>query len=260
MSDWSSPVDKRDLADRFSKAAGDYDRLARVQQQVGGELLALLPDAHFERGLDLGCGTGYFLPELAKRCERLMGLDLAPGMLQVARQKRVSAELLCGDAEQLPFSDASVDLIFSSLALQWCASLPQALSEIYRVLRPGGIFAFATLGEASLHELRAAWREVDHLEHVNQFISSHTLQYLCSEHGFLSIDWLNRSHTLHYSSLHELLMSLKGIGANQVTGARAAGLGGRSRLRALELAYERMQGPSGLLPMSYEVCYGVLMR
>ena len=87
MSDWSSPVDKRDLADRFSKAAGDYDRLARVQQQVGGELLALLPDAHFERGLDLGCGTGYCTRALAQRYGAGQGLavDLAEGMLRHAR-------------------------------------------------------------------------------------------------------------------------------------------------------------------------------
>ena len=260
MSGWSLPVDKQDLAERFSKAASDYDSLARVQQLVGAELLALLPARRFDRGLDLGCGTGFFLPGLATRCDTLLGLDLAPGMLSVARKKVQAAQMICGDAEQLPLRSASMDLIYSSLALQWCASLPQALAEIHRVLRPGGIFAFTTLGAQSLHELRAAWREVDHLEHVNPFIPLDTLQYLCLERGFSSIDWLNRSHTLHYSSLHELLMSLKGVGANQVTGARASGLGGRKRLRTLEQAYEKMQGPTGLLPMSYEVCYGVLMR
>ncbi|MGL4206697.1 MAG: malonyl-ACP O-methyltransferase BioC [Aeromonadaceae bacterium] len=260
MGDWSLAVDKQDLAERFSKAACDYDSLARVQQLVGAQLLSRLPERRFERGVDLGCGTGFFLPDLAKRCDTLLGLDLAPGMLRVAQQKVEAAQMICGDAEQLPLRDASVDLIFSSLALQWCASLPQALAEIHRVLRPGGIFAFATLGTQSLHELRSAWREVDHLEHVNPFISDHTLQYLCLEHGFSSIDWLNCSHTLHYASLHELLMSLKGVGANQVTGARASGLGGRQRLRALAQAYGKMQGPTGLLPMSYEVCYGVLMR
>lgn len=260
MSDWSLSVDKLDLAERFGKAAPDYDRLARLQQQVGAELLALLPEVSFERGLDLGCGTGYFLPELAKRCASLLGLDLAPGMLQVARHKLGSAQLICGDAEQLPFASGSLDLIYSSLALQWCASLPQALSEIHRVLRPGGFFAFSTLGAESLSELRAAWREVDHLDHVNPFITANTLQYLCSEHGFSSLVWLSRSHTLHYPTLHEVLMSLKGIGANQVTGARAAGLGGRKRLHCLEQAYGKMQEPTGLLPVSYEVCYGVLMR
>lgn len=260
MSDWSLSVDKRDLAERFGKAADRYDSLALLQQQVGQHLLSLLPELSFERGLDLGCGTGYFLPALATRCATLLGLDLAPGMLQVARHKRGSAQLICGDAEQLPLASGSLDLIYSSLALQWCASLPQALAEIYRVLRPGGFFAFATLGAESLSELRAAWREVDHLDHVNPFITSQTLQYLCSEHEFTSIVWLSRSHTLHYPTLHELLMSLKGIGANQVTGARAAGLGGRKRLHCLEQAYGKMQEPTGLLPVSYEVCYGVLMR
>lgn len=60
--------------------------------------------------------------------------------------------------------------------------------------------------------------------------------------------------------LRELLTSLKGIGANQVTGHRATGLGGRNRLFELEQAYESQRDYTELLPLSYEVCYGVLTR
>lgn len=260
MNDWSITVDKMDLAARFGKAAGDYDRHAHVQQQIGEQLLGLISQQYYEVALDLGCGTGFFLQKLQPLCDKLIGLDLSFGMLGAAMEKAPGAHFICGDAELLPLPDASVDLIFSSLALQWCSSLPQALREIYRVLRPGGQVAFATLSAGSLLELRRSWRQVDDLDHVNPFIDEDRLQSLCLEQDFCLQYWLSRRHVLHYSTLRELLMGLKGIGANQVTGQRAPGLSGRQRWLALEKAYENERDNTGLLPVSYEVCYGVLTR
>ena len=62
-----------------------------------------------------------------------------------------------------------VDLIFSSLAVQWCADFAAVLSEAYRVLQPGGVLAFASLCVGTLYELRDSWRQVDGLVHVNRF-------------------------------------------------------------------------------------------
>jgi malonyl-CoA O-methyltransferase len=76
---------------------------------------------------------------------------------------------LCADAEQLPLADASVDVIFSNLALQWCEDLPGAMCEIARVLVRGGCAAICTLGADTLWELRAAWRTVDQSVHVNRY-------------------------------------------------------------------------------------------
>lgn len=260
MNDWSLPVDKIDLAARFGKAATHYDQHAIVQQQIGEHLLHLISQQNYEVALDLGCGTGFFLQKLQPLCDKVVALDLSFGMLMAATQKASRASFVCGDAEQLPLSDAGFDLVFSSLALQWCASLPQALREIYRVLRPGGRVAFATLSAGSLLELRRAWQQVDDLDHVNRFIGEERLQSLCLQQGFRTEQWSCRRHILHYPTLRELLMGLKGIGANQVTGQRASGLSGRQRWLALEKAYENERDNTGLLPVSYEVCYGVLTR
>lgn len=260
MPEWSLEVNKQDLAERFGKAASIYDQYALLQQQVGHTLIELLPDSVFAQGMDLGCGTGFFLPQLAARCQRLLAVDLATGMLRQAMKRDGAAYFICGDAEQLPLMGQSLDLVYSTLALQWCEQLPVALAEIYRVLRPGGFFAFSTLTEGSLSELRSAWRDVDHQDHVNPFITRDTLQYLCDDCGFRSLVWQEHHHVLHYATLRDLLMSLKGIGANQVTGRKSSGLAGRNRLHLLEMAYQKMQSSSGELPLSYEVCYGVLMR
>jgi malonyl-CoA O-methyltransferase len=134
------------------------------------------------------------------------------------------------------------------------------LSELQRVIRPGGLLVFATLSAGSLDELRRAWRQVDELDHVNSFITEVALRDLCAESGFKEVRWECRRHVLYYESLNELLMGLKGIGANQVSGNKSTGLAGRQRWLQFQAAYEAERDYSGRLPVSYEVCYGVLMR
>ena len=92
--------------------------------------------------LDVGCGTGFLSLELAKRSHRVTGIDLAPAMLDMARQKAAEAGLdirfETGDAEQAPFPAASFDLVISRHVL-WTLPHPEAAIEDWiRVLRPGG--------------------------------------------------------------------------------------------------------------------------
>lgn len=262
MNDWQLMVDKQDLAARFGKAAADYDRYALIQKEIGQHLLSRLPRStqKYPVALDLGCGTGFFLKKLQPLCEQLVGLDLSSGMLATAQAGGASAWLVGGDAESLPFAEACCDLVYSSLALQWCASLPGALAELRRVLRPGGVLAFSTLLSGSLCEMRRAWQQLDSQDHVNPFISAALLANLCKDQGFTRLHWECRRHVVYYNTLSEVLTGLKGIGANQVSGQRVSGLGGRQRWLRLQAAYETERDASGYLPVSYEVCYGVLSR
>ena len=83
-------IDKRRVADSFSKAAQTYDSVADLQREVGQELLAYLPKQSVSTMMDLGCGTGYFTPKLkhAYPDATLLNLDLALGMLQFSRAQR----------------------------------------------------------------------------------------------------------------------------------------------------------------------------
>jgi ubiquinone/menaquinone biosynthesis C-methylase UbiE len=67
-----------------------------------------------------------------------VALDIAQGMLDHARPLGGAQYFIAGDAERLPLQAASCGLIFSSLAVQWCADFAAVLSEAYRVLQPGG--------------------------------------------------------------------------------------------------------------------------
>lgn len=254
--------DKRQVAASFSRAAESYDSVAELQRTVGTQLLAQLPAAlQPRRWLDLGCGTGHFTRALAERYAQGEGLalDIAEGMLRHARPQGGAAYFVAGDAEALPLQDASVDLLFSSLALQWCGDFPRVLSEAQRVLRPGGVLAFSSLCVGTLQELRDSWLAVDGFVHVNRFRRFEDYQQMCAASGLQSLTLQRQAEVLHFPDLRSLTGSLRDLGAHNLNPGRPGGLTGRSRIRALIEAYERFRQPHGL-PATYQVVYGVLVK
>ncbi|KAB0547993.1 malonyl-ACP O-methyltransferase BioC [Pseudomonas argentinensis] len=254
--------DKRLVAASFSKAAGSYDSVAQLQRDVGQQLLQYLPlSLQPQRWLDVGCGTGFFSRALTDRYPRSEGIavDIAEGMLQHARQASAAQAFVAGDAERLPLRDASCDLLFSSLALQWCADFQAVLDEAHRVLRPGGTLAFSSLCVGTLQELRDSWLAVDGFVHVNRFRSAEDYQALCAGSSLQIRRLQVRAHRLYYADLRSLTHGLKALGAHNLNDGRPAGLTGRARLRALADAYERQRQAEGL-PCTYQVIYGVLQK
>ncbi|RRV04799.1 malonyl-[acyl-carrier protein] O-methyltransferase BioC [Pseudomonas sp. v388] len=268
MTDLSNPQlpgalpDKRQVAASFSRAAGSYDSVAELQRAVGGELLHRLPDgSQPQRWLDLGCGTGYFSRVLTKMFPESEGiaLDIAEGMLRHARPLGGARYFVAGDAERLPLRDQSCELIFSSLAVQWCSDFSAVLSEARRVLQPGGVFAFASLCVGTLHELRESWRAVDGLVHVNRFREQDDYRRLCAASRLHLRTLEVRPHVLHYPDVRSLTHELKALGAHNLNPGRPSGLTGRQRILGLVQAYERFRVEAGL-PATYQVVYGVLEK
>lgn len=254
--------DKRQVAASFSRAAASYDAVAELQRHVGTQLLARLPvSLQPHRWLDLGSGTGYFTRALGERYGQGTGLavDIAEGMLRHARPQGGAAHFIAGDAEALPLQAASADLLFSSLALQWCADFPRVLSEAQRVLRPGGVLAFSSLCVGTLQELRDSWQAVDGFVHVNRFRRFEDYQQCCAASGMQVLSLQRQAQTLHFPDLRSLTTSLKDLGAHNLNPGRPGGLTGRARIRALVEAYERWRQPAGL-PATYQVVYGVLQK
>lgn len=251
-------LDKKKVAQSFSRAASTYDSVAQLQRDIGAQLFSQLPDGLPTQStvLDLGSGTGFFTRRLAAKYpeSQIVGLDIAEGMLHYAAMQQDGISWLCSDAELLPLADNSFDIIFSSLAIQWCNNLPQLMAELARVLKPGGQLHIATLGPQTLHELKSAWQQVDNYVHVNRFQSQQALVAATHSSQLVLDDVQQENRTLYYDRLNELTRELKALGAHNINSGKPEGLTGRSRLLAFKNAYETFRGAQGL-PATYDVIY-----
>ena len=270
-------LDRAEVRRAFERAAASYDAHAVLQCEVCDRLLERLDFMKLtpQQILDVGAGTGYGLQQLRTRyaAANLIGLDLSPTMLTLARAKlpatswldRVSSrftpkpaahtDFVCADMERLPLKSHSVNLLWSSLALQWANDLEATLRDFYRTLAPGGLLMFATFGPDTLKELRSAFAHIDDAPHVNRFADLHDIGDMLVNAGFASPVMEMEIMTLTYADLKSLMTDLKGIGAHNAAVVRRRGLLGKSAWQKLEQEYERHR-MNGRLPATYEVIYG----
>ncbi len=257
-------LEKKAVAASFSRAAELYDSVAHLQREVGEQLLTRLDQVLDAPAtvLDLGCGTGYFCAPLRKRfpAAHYLGLDLALGMVNYANDRFGSdGAWLVADAEALPLASASIDLVFSSLALQWCSRPEHLFAELARVLRPGGRCVFTSLGPDTLCELRAAWAAVDTHQHVNTFIPIAALVAAAACVPDIELKLEQRVLCMEYARVRDLLDELKALGAHNMNRSRQPGLTSRRALQGMLQAYEGWRR-EGVLPATYDVIYGVLEK
>ena len=257
-----SPIDKAAARRAFDAAADGYDATAVLQQEIARRMLERLDYVRLEPRtvLDLGCGTGFALDDLARRYRRarLLGLDFSPRMLARARRRGSwlnRPRLICADMEALPLAEDSVDLIFSNATLQWANGLDRVFAELMRVLRPGGLLMFSSFGPDTLMELRAAWATVDDHAHVSPFLDMHDVGDALLRARFADPVMDAERMTVTYPSVRGLMRDLKQIGARNALAERSRGMTGRRRLAAMEAAYEQHRC-DGKLPATWEVVYG----
>ena len=129
-------VDKCALAEQFSGAAHRYDVWATAQAEIAAGLIPRIP-AEFAPSciIDLGCGTGLLSARLLKRYPdaSLVGIDLAPGMVEYCRQHfgtNPQARFVTGDVEDSGMMIPQANLIASSCVAQWFADLPATIEDV----------------------------------------------------------------------------------------------------------------------------------
>ena len=128
-----------------------WTKLAREGYDVSRDgmntpaFLAMLPDVEGLEGLDIGCGEGANTRAVADRGARVTALDISPTFVGHAVRSHAQAGIrfLIGSAVELPFADASFDFATAFMSLMEFAETEQALSEAFRVLRPGGFLQFS---------------------------------------------------------------------------------------------------------------------
>ena len=250
----------RRLADR---AARHYDSAAWLPRQVARVLMEHLQPVRLKpaRILDVGAGTGICSRLLAQhyRGARVISMDSSTAMLRVARgrgprwlSKRTVA---VGDGASLPLADNSIDLLVSSLMLPSCLAPDAVLLEFHRVLKPGGLLMFSSLGPDTLRELRAAWSAVDAQVHVHAFIDMHDLGDALLRAGFSDVVMDTERVTGRYPEVATLMTELKRLGVSNAARGCYKSLTTPAHLAAMASAYEPFRGDADL-PASFEVVFG----
>jgi malonyl-CoA O-methyltransferase len=252
-------LNSKHIRRRFERAALSFDDADFVHATTRDGLLArlepLLVDA--KTVVDLGAATGAASRRLSKRFKgaHVISIDIAHGMLRRARSKKLwlsKGSFAQADASSLPLPNGSVDVIFSNLLLPWFDDPGPAFSEIARVLRKGGVFAFATLGPDSLQEISRAWRQVDDRAHVNRFPDMHNLGDGLVNAGLsdpvLDIDRLSVS----YETCERLFADLTAVGARNSLEQRTRGLTGRKHFAEMT---DRLSD-AGRIDLDLELVYG----
>lgn len=262
MSDAGQPLlDRAAIRRHADRASVRYDEFAVLAADLREQMIRRLDWVAFTPGsvLDLGCGTGHGAAALAARWPgaRMIALDASPAMLREAARREGSAriERLLADAEAIPLPDASVDLVFSNLALPWCEDIDAVFGEVARILRPRGLFTFTTFGPDTLAELRDAWTGVDSFTHVHPFTGMHDLGDGLVRAGLAEPVLDVSRYTLTYPDVGALMRDLRATGAQNASTGRPRGLTGRARIAAMAGAYEAFRA-GGVLPATHEVVFG----
>jgi SAM-dependent methyltransferase len=247
---------------RLDRAARRYARAdflkRRAAEDVAERLEPVLRD--FPLALDLSARTGAFRQALVEsparaRVGRLIEADLSPAMLAGRGGPRIVA-----DEERLPFADASLDLVVSTLGLHWTNDLVGALIQVRRALKPDRLLIAALLGGSTLTELRqslvAAEAEVlgGAGSRVSPFADAADAAGLLQRAGFVQpVADVDRV-TVSYEHPLRLMADLRQMGETNVLAERHPRALTRTLLgRAAEIYAERFAGPDGRIPATFEI-------
>lgn len=249
------------IAESFGSASQSYDVSARLQRFSGKHLMPWLPNQNALSVLDLGSGTGFFTDLLATKYKKVIGLDFSKEMLRFAKNCRNDNILwLNADAHKIPLQDQSIDFIYSNLVIQWCEPLDNAINEMLRVLKPGGLIIFTTLVDGTLHELKSSWRQVDDDQHVIDFKTESQLNALFNTQNSQILQHKCQDIVLEYQNVIHLARELKGLGANHLPKKKNRGLSGKDKWFAMTEHYQKFVESNGIYPATYCLYSGLVIK
>ncbi len=141
-------MEAKHVKEFFERVASDWDtmRLAYYNERVIEKMAEVSGIGEASEVADVGTGTGFVAAGLAPRVERVIGIDNASAMLEVARENlralgASNVELVLGEATLLPLEEGLVDAAFANMVLHHAEDPAAMLREMTRIVRPGGVVA-----------------------------------------------------------------------------------------------------------------------
>lgn len=205
----------------FSRSAGSYDRFSSLHREIADKLLAqVIREDNPSAILDVGCGTGYLTVRLKEHFpqSRIIGLDFAPGMLEIARLKQEGIDWVLADGNNLPFAQGAFDILVSNLAYQWAGDLSRAFMQARRVLAPDGVLACALFGFNTCQELFQSLDEAKKGDvKFTRLPGISQVQEALRICGFQNPTADCEQIKIEFKDMQELITWLKAIGANNLS-------------------------------------------
>tara|TARA_B100000315_G_scaffold2440_1_gene2270 strand:- start:28671 stop:29519 length:849 start_codon:yes stop_codon:yes gene_type:complete len=272
-------LDKKIIKKSFSKAASTYDAYSTLQKNAAKDLLKLInkinifplnSESYF--ALDIGCGTGTLAFCVDNVCPHasLFGCDFSLPMLFKAKEKDRdrSTRFLTSDCDELPFKEFLFDSVFSNLTYQWVPQIDRSFQEVWRVLKPGGLFLFSTLGPRTLEELQTSYKKTgDAAGNNGRFVlmKFHDVENLSSnlkKAGFEILSMESVVKNKSYENLWDLLRTLKATGASPPFHTGNKSLARGCFLKETAKTYQKYfpaSNGSGILA-SYDIIYAAAKK
>ncbi len=255
---------------QFDARAARFHRHDAIVREVGRRMFERLAFMRHpaSRVLDLGCGYGAGRAALQRQFPgaQYLGIDLSARMLQAdagggrlarlrARWQRRGALRVCASAERLPLADGSVDVVFSNLMLHWHPAPHEAIAEMARVLRTGGLIVFSSYGPDSGREVRAAAQASLAAVRPLPCVDMHDFGDMLVDAGFEAPVMEVENLRLTYADPRSLLTEMRALGGNPRRD-RAPALPSGARARALLQALRAGADAQGRIGLSVEVVIG----
>jgi SAM-dependent methyltransferase len=219
------PIDLKKTWDACGEAFHRYttaeNSLSRAIE--GPAIESMLGDCSGLRLLDLGCGSGVYTLKFAERGANVVGIDISSKMIELARseaaRKKIAAEFKVGDiSKPLQFQDGDFDLVFSSTALHYVASLETTFREVSRTMKRGGRFLASVLHPISTSRFPVASEDAE----APRWTSRNTWQirYHDGRDRIIETPWLGcgvvgaegQRLRCHHHSIHEYFKALQTAG------------------------------------------------